>query len=106
MGDIATKKRVTQQHVDAIAADSGPLYGVRLIRSLSIGTGGMSQAMPGRDDLEKVRDISERTAAGYEILLSHYRQQHDEVERLTALIRNVIAGKWSVTDLQEAIGDV
>jgi len=106
MVDAATKKRVTQQHVDAIAANSGPVYGIRLIRSLPIGTSGMTQAMPGRDDLAKVRDVSERTAAGYEVLLSHYRQQQDEVKRLTALIRNVIAGRWSVTDLQEAIGDV
>lgn len=30
----------------------------------------------------------------------------EEIERLTGLIRNVITGKWCVTDLQEAIGDI
>ena len=102
--DRATKRRVTQTHMDAIAKDSGPIYGVRLIRDLPIG--GMLQAMPSREDLELVRKYSERTVAGYEVLLQHYRNQTDEVSRLTGLIRNVIAGKWSLTDLQEAIGDI
>jgi hypothetical protein len=29
----------------------------------------------------------------------------EEIERLEGLIRNVIQGKWSITGLQEAIGD-
>lgn len=86
--------------------EKGPVYGIRLIHSLPVGTGTMIQTMPSRSDLEKTADVSERTAAGYEILLSKYRQQREEISRLTALIRSVIDGKWSVTDLQEAIGDV
>ena len=126
MVDSATKRRVTQIHMDAIAKDSGPVYGVRLIRELPIG--GMFQAMPSRRDLEQVREISERTVAGYEVLLQHYREQcekmkkleeswqdghsvqelrhREEVGRLKELIRGVIAGNWCVTDLQEAIGDL
>ncbi len=30
----------------------------------------------------------------------------NEIERLEGLIRRVIQGDWSVTDLQEAIGDI
>ena len=30
----------------------------------------------------------------------------EEIERLTNLIRRVIHGNWSTTDLQEAIGDI
>jgi len=29
-----------------------------------------------------------------------------EITRLKGLLRNVIAGKWSLTELQEAIGDI
>jgi len=51
----------------------GPVYGVELIDTLPL-DGGMKQAMPGRVDLEKVLKISERTVAGYEVLLEHYRR--------------------------------
>ena len=104
MVDQATKRRVTQTHMDAIAADSGPCYGVRLIDTLPLGSGSMKQAMPTRRDLDAVREISERTVAGYEVLLDHYRDRVLEVERLTGLIREVITGNWCVTELQEAIG--
>ena len=99
------KRRVAQRHMDEIAKSSGPIYGVRLIKELPIG-GMMTQAMPNRQDLENVRKISERTVAGYEVLLNHYIDQTDEVARLKELIREVIAGRWSVTGLQESIGDV
>lgn len=108
----------------------GPVYGVRLISSMKLPGDSceMLQAMPSRNDLEEVRVVSERTAAGYEVLLQHYRNQLDkmrrleqnwqdghavqemrhkeEVSRLTGLIRNVIDGNWCATELQEAIGDV
>jgi hypothetical protein len=70
----AEKRRVAQKHMDAITADSGPVYGVRLIGSLPIGTGQMLQAMPTRSDLIQAQKVSERTVAGYEVLLSHYRE--------------------------------
>ena len=57
----------------------GPIYGVELIRDLPIG--GMLQAMPTRSDLDQVRRISERTVAGYEVLLRHYldlKAKHDK----------------------------
>ena len=73
MVDQATKRRVTQAHLDAISADSGPVYGVRLIKSLPIVNTSMRQAMPSKDDLQLARPYSERTVAGYEVLLSHYR---------------------------------
>ena len=53
--------------------ETGPIYGVELIKSLPLGGGSMKQAMPSRADLEQVRKISERTAAGYEVLLDHYQ---------------------------------
>lgn len=54
--------------------ESGPIYGVKLIDSLPIGNGSMMQAMPDRDDLERCRKRGfERVAAGYEVLLAHYK---------------------------------
>lgn len=38
--------------------------------------------------------------------LKQLADAEQEVERLTGIIRNVIRGKWSVTDLQEAIGEL
>ena len=47
--------------------------------------------MPSRVDLSDVRQVSERVVAGYEVLLSHYRQKcfkiadlESEVARLKA----------------------
>ena len=57
-------------------SDYGPVYGVELIATLPL-DGGMRQAMPSRRDLQQVREISERTAAGYEVLLEHYRRLKD-----------------------------
>ena len=66
----------------------GPVYGVPLRSSLPL-TGqacGMIQALPNRRDLEQVRKVSERTAAGYEVLLSHYNQQIEKMKRLEQII--------------------
>lgn len=92
--------------MDAIEQDSGPVYGVRLIDSLPLGKGGMRQAMPTRRDLKQVQELSTRTVAGYEVLLDHYRNRGEEIDRLKGLIRDVIAGNWSPTVLQEAIGEI
>lgn len=69
-------------------SENGPIYGVELIGSLPLDSG-MRQALPSRRDLLFVRKISERTVAGYEVLLEHYRRsqdaiarQEDEIERL------------------------
>lgn len=105
MPDQRTKRRVAQSHLDAISNKSGPVYGVRLLDTLPLGSGSMLQAMPCKSDLEQVRRINERTVAGFEVLTDHYREQCNEVARLKDLIRQVIAGQWSVTMLQEAIGD-
>jgi hypothetical protein len=72
----------------------GPIYGVVLIDKLSIGiNGGMMQQMPSRDDLQSVRQVSERTVAGFEVLTSHYNakvysesQLLERVAELTALV--------------------
>lgn len=53
--------------------EQGPIYGVELIKSLPLLGGSMRQAMPNRRDLESVRAFNERTVAGYEVLLAHYR---------------------------------
>ena len=52
--------------------ETGPLYGVRLLKQLPIGRGAMLQALPSREDLDRVSQISIRTVAGYEVLLSHF----------------------------------
>lgn len=64
----------------------GPVYGVELIDSLPLGTGIMTQAMPSRQDLANVRrvDGGERVAAGYEVLLSHYRNAMETIQQLKA----------------------
>lgn len=55
--------------------ERGPVYGVELMSSLPLdGSGLMHQALPSRDDLEQVRKVSERTAAGYEVVLEHYQR--------------------------------
>lgn len=105
MVDKFTKQRATQKFIDEISELTGPIYGVRLLESLPL-RGGMIQAMPSRDDLVQVKRISERTVAGFEVLTAHYRDKCGEVERLKQLIRNVIAGHWTVTGLQEAIGEI
>ena len=84
----------------------GPIYGVTLLETLPIDKGGMLQQMPSRCDLMQVQKISQRTTAGFEVLTHHYQKRCDEVARLTDMIRQVIEGTWSVTELQEAIGDV
>ena len=83
----------------------GPVYGVKLLGDLPLGKGGMLQAMPSRADLVAVKKISMRTAAGFEVLTDHYTKKTIEVERLKDLIQQVIEGTWSVTELQEALGD-
>lgn len=50
----------------------GPVYSVDLtIDTLPIG-GGMTQQLPSASDLARVKEVSERTAAGYEVLMAHY----------------------------------
>ena len=83
----------------------GPLYGVPLLDTLPIG-GGMSQQMASADDLLKVRRVSERTVAAYEVLTEKYRQECNKVEECKNLIRQVIGGHWTITMLQEAINEI
>ena len=74
-------------HLDAISSESGPVYGVRLIKSLPLGSCGMVQAMPSKADLEQVRTVNERVAAGFEVLTDHYREQCNEIARLKDLLQ-------------------
>lgn len=73
-------------------SEKGPLYGVELVESLPIDPnkpGALRQAMPSRLDLRAILNsqrCSDRTAAGYEILLRHWRAQAEEVERLRAIV--------------------
>lgn len=75
----------------------GPVYGVDLIvESLEIGSG-MRQAMASRDDLVKVKRVSERTAAAYEVLCEYHRQYVAEIERYAAFLRSesgLTFGEW------------
>jgi hypothetical protein len=65
----------------------GPVYEVELIDSLPIG--GMLQAMPGRKELERVRQVSERTVAAYEVLLQHWNINKQRIEELEAWQKQV-----------------
>ncbi len=86
--------------------NNGPIYGIELIDNLPLGSGGMLQAMPSRDDLIKVRRVSERTAAGYEVLLKHYRQSvrnNEELDRLRELAAYLDGGSGVVAVLREVL---
>jgi hypothetical protein len=61
----------------------GPIYGVELIDTLPLGKGGMLQQMPSRDDLERSRRNGDRVAAGYEVLLAHWREALKRIEVLS-----------------------
>lgn len=91
----------------------GPVYGVELIKTLPIGGGLMIQAMPSRDDLEQVRKLNERTAAGYECLLAHYRRERRETLGFLASLHNGVQasrlasdGGWSRMNLLTAENNI
>jgi hypothetical protein len=87
--------------MDAITADSGPVYGVRLIDSLPIGTGQMLQAMPKRSDLIQAQKVSERTVAGYEVLLSHYRELLIYKEAMDSMAAQMIHPKMTGLEMAQ-----
>jgi len=73
---------------------TGPIYGVPLIDTLPLGlNGGMLQQMPSRADLSDVRQVCERVAAGYEVLLSHYRAKSFRVAELESEVMRLRAAK-------------
>lgn len=49
--------------------EQGPVYGVPLIDTLPLGTGGMLQQMPSQSNLHQCRKLNERVVAGYEVLM-------------------------------------
>lgn len=65
-----------------MTTELGPTYSVPLIDSLPLGWGGMTQKLPSRQDLEDVRTMSQRTAAGYEVLMKHYRKNQNTLEKV------------------------
>lgn len=67
-------------------AETGPLYNVPLIDALPLGDGGYQQKMPSRKDLILCEHSHKRVAAGYEVLLAHYRQVCDECDMLKHLL--------------------
>jgi len=77
-------------------SEKGPIYGVCLIKDLPLG--GMKQAMPSRRDLEQVRSISERTVAGFEVLLSHYLAMKSTAEMLEARLKCVVRNCQHIDD--------
>lgn len=60
----------------------GPIYGVPLIKTLPIPGSMMQQAMPSRQELEDIQQMSVRVAAAYEVLLSHYLKLVSRIEEL------------------------
>ena len=67
----------------------GPIYGVPLLDSLQLDGSSMRQALPSAADLRKVRQISERTAAGYEVVLEHYKRLQATVDKLPETLDHV-----------------
>ena len=68
-------------------SELGPVYGVELIDTLPMNYGqtkGMLQAMPSAADLKSTMGKCTRVAAGYEVLLNHWREQADEIEQFRA----------------------
>jgi hypothetical protein len=100
-GKIVPKGRSVQPEEDGNGV--GPVYGVKLLSAMRVG--GMIQAMPSREDLEAIKGRHTRVVAGLEVLTQHWRDQGQEIERLRGMIRDVVSGKWTVTELQEAIGE-
>ena len=74
--------------------ERGPIYSVELIDSLPIGTGSMRQAMPSRDDLNQVVMVNLRAAAGYEVLLDHWRDQQEHIEHMEHLMHEAL--EWGL----------
>ena len=77
--------------------EKGPTYGVELIESLPMDPGqtrGMTQAMPSRLDLHRLATSNDpsasRAANGYEVLLSHWHEQGKEIDRLRAVVDDLI----------------
>jgi len=69
------------------AFEVGPVYGVPLIKTMPLGSGTMQQQMPTRQDLQDVRQRSERVVAGYEVLLSHYYATKSLLEAVTEVLK-------------------
>lgn len=83
----------------------GPVYGVPLLDTLPL-CGGMLQQMPSVAELADVRQTHERVVAAYEVLTNAYREEQNKVAVLKSLLADVIAGRWSVTVIQEAINEI
>jgi hypothetical protein len=71
-------------------AGKGPIYGVELLSALPL-DGGMKQALPNRADLQLVREVSERTVAGFEVLTEHYRRLLASRDLASGKARDVVA---------------
>ena len=65
--------------------ETGPIYNVPLIDTLPLGSGGVLQQMPSRDDLQSCSKRFMRVAAAYEVLLNHYRKAVVDAERYRKL---------------------
>jgi len=85
-----------------LTGELGPVYDVPLIRSLPLTDGGMTQAMPSRRDLNRAYEMSQRTAAGYEVLLAHY---HDLTERLALAIETRNAATSTIMEIGKRHSD-
>lgn len=73
-----------------MSEEVGPIYGVRLIRDLSL-PGGMRQAMPSHADLSRAEAKGHtRLVAGYEVLLAHYLEA-DKQRRAVQAVE-----KWGI----------
>lgn len=76
-----------------MTSETGPIYGVELLRELPLGKSNMRQAMPTLADLVKVKRISERTVAGFEVLTHAFRESKEKIELLEKVILDLKANQ-------------
>ena len=69
-------------------SECGLIYGGELLDSLPL-DGGCRQQLPSADDLRRVRKVSERTVAGYEVLLEHFRRRRILSDALVGGVRDL-----------------
>jgi hypothetical protein len=103
-------KREDENEADTLSSDpinelAGPVYGIHLLTHLMLDNG-MSQAMPSRSELERVRKVSERTVAAFEVLTHYCQSSKQRIHQMEEAIRSVIDGSCTVTQLQEVLGDL
>lgn len=81
--------------------EKSPTYGIDLIDSLPLTSGGMSQAMPDKEDLSACN--IDRVSNGYEVLLCHFLNLV-ELSKDLAKFPEQVGGGQKVKDYLRKLG--